>query len=175
MLLCCKNLPLFVGAPVRLNMLNMPKSACERAASRTEQWRIQEEATLCLKKRRTSEALTCYSLDVHCPITIIFGSCVTEKVRNRTMLCLPTSLSGVSALPCERGNPEDSAPVHCACIMVQLLERCRLPFSWTMPPKAPSWTHWLWDLGSHAAAWVWLMSQKHWRNQAATGWILAMH
>jgi len=40
---------------------------------------------------------------------------------------------------------EDSALVHmhCACNTVQLLWRSRLPFSWTMPPPAPSWTHWL--------------------------------
>jgi len=48
-------------------------------------------------------------------------------------------------------------------------------FSWTMPPKAPCWTHWLQNLGSHTAAWVWVVSQKDWRNQPATGWILSMH
>jgi len=45
------------------------------------------------------------------------------------------------------------------------------------PPTAPSWTHWLsvQDVGSHTAAWVWIVSQKDWRNQWATSWILAMH
>ena len=43
------------------------------------------------------------------------------------------------------------------------------------PPTAPSWTHWLLDSGSHTAAWVSVVSQKDWRNQGATGWILAMH
>jgi len=43
------------------------------------------------------------------------------------------------------------------------------------PPTAPSWTHWLQDLGSHTAAWVRVLSQKDWRNQGATSWILAMH
>jgi len=38
---------------------------------------------------------------------------------------------------------------------------------------ARSWMHWLQGLGSHTAAWV--MSQKDWRNQGATSWILAMH
>ena len=44
-------------------------------------------------------------------------------------------------------------------------------------PNSPelNWTHWLQDLGCHTAAWVWVMSQKDWRNQEATGWILAMH
>jgi len=43
------------------------------------------------------------------------------------------------------------------------------------PPDSPSWMHWLHDLGSHTAACVWVVSQKDWRNQAATGWFLAMH
>jgi len=34
---------------------------------------------------------TCYNLDIHNPIMIIFGRSVTEKVRNQTMLCCPTS------------------------------------------------------------------------------------
>jgi len=42
-------------------------------------------------------------------------------------------------------------------------------------PTVTSWTHWLQDLGSHTAAWLWAVSQKDWRNQGATGWILAMH
>jgi len=33
----------------------------------------------------------CYNLDMHDPITIIFSRKVTEKVRNRMMLCFPTS------------------------------------------------------------------------------------
>jgi len=34
--------------------------------------------------------LTCYNLDIHDPIRIIFGRSVTKKVRNQTMLCFPT-------------------------------------------------------------------------------------
>ena len=42
-------------------------------------------------------------------------------------------------------------------------------------PNTPySWTHWWQDLGSHTAAWIWVVSRKGWRNQAA-GWIQAMH
>jgi len=40
---------------------------------------------------RNVPPLTCYSLDIHDTITIIFGRSVTEKVRNQTMLCCPTS------------------------------------------------------------------------------------
>jgi len=56
---------------------------------------------------------------------------------------------------------EDSALVHmhCARKTVQLLRRSRLPFSWTMPPTGPSWTHWLQDFGSHTAAWVWVVRE----------------
>jgi len=74
---------------------------------------------------------------------------------------------------------EDSASVHmhCACNTVQLLQCSRLPFSWItgMLPTVPSSAHWLQDLGSYTAPWVWVVSQKDWRNQEATGWILAMH
>ena len=122
--------------------------------------------------------LTCYSLDIHNPITIIFRRSVTEKVKKiRRYFAFPPHLSSASALPCEIGNPEDSALVHCACNTVQLLQRSRrLPFSWTMSPNSPvGWTHWLHDLGSHtASSWVWVVRQKDWQNQTA-GWIQAMH
>ena len=42
-------------------------------------------------------------------------------------------------------------------------------------PSSPNWTHWLQDLGSHTPTWVWVVSQKDWKNQGSTGWILAMH
>jgi len=35
--------------------------------------------------------LTCYSPDIHDPITIILGKSVTEKVRNQKMLCFLNS------------------------------------------------------------------------------------
>jgi len=65
--------------------------------------------------------------------------------------------------------------MHCACNTVQLLWCYRLPSSWTMSPTALSWMHWLQDLQSHTTAWVWVVSQKDWRNQEATSWILAMN
>jgi len=48
-----------------------------------------------------------------------------------------TSCLMSSALPCEIGNPQDSALVHCACNTVQLLQYSRLCFSWTMPFSSP--------------------------------------
>jgi len=43
------------------------------------------------------------------------------------------------------------------------------------PPTAPSWTHRLQDLGIPTSARVSVVSQKVWRNQGATRWILAVH
>jgi len=70
---------------------------------------------------------------------------------------------------------EDSTLVHmhCARNTVQLLRRSRLPFSWTMAPNSPELNTLIARLGSHTAAWLWVVSQKYWRNQAA-GSILAM-
>jgi len=41
--------------------------------------------------QKNVQPLTCYNHDTHDPITIISGRSVTEKVRNQTMLCFPTS------------------------------------------------------------------------------------
>jgi len=106
--------------------------------------------TLCLEN---VPHLTCYNLDVHDPITIIFGRSVNEKVRSDDALFTHITYLVLQHLTCERGKPEDSALVHCACNTVQLLERFRRHFSGTVPPTtAPSWTHWLQDLKSHTAA-----------------------
>jgi len=40
---------------------------------------------------KTVPPLACYNLDIHDPITIIFGRNVTEKLRNQVVLCFPTS------------------------------------------------------------------------------------
>ena len=58
------------------------------------------------------------AIDIHDPIAIIFGRSVIEKVRNQTMLCFPPHPSSTSALPCERGKPEDSA-VRTGALCVQ--------------------------------------------------------
>jgi len=88
--------------------------------------------------------LTCYNLDIHDPITILFVRSVTEKVRDQKMLCFSPHLSSVSTLPCERENPEDSTLVLCACNTVQLLQLA-LDFlsPEPCPPTTPSWMHWL--------------------------------
>jgi len=69
---------------------------------------------------------------------------------------------------------ENSALVHCR-------PTCNSPTATVLStsfllnhvPNSPE--HWLQDFGSHTAAWVRVLSQKDWRNQGATSWILAMH
>jgi len=50
--------------------------------------------------------VTCYNLDIHEPIVLIFGRSITEKIGNPTILCFPTSLSSGCALRCKTENPE---------------------------------------------------------------------
>jgi len=59
--------------------------------------------TLCLKK---VPPLTCYNLDIHDPITIIFGRSVSKKKEIRRCFVFPRQLSSASPLPCKIGNPE---------------------------------------------------------------------
>jgi len=49
--------------------------------------------TTCTVFQKNVPPLTCYTgnLDIHDPITIIFGRSVIEKVGNKTILCFPTS------------------------------------------------------------------------------------
>jgi len=42
----------------------------------------------CLKNILPS---TCYNLEIHDPIMIMFSRSVTEKARNHMMICFPTS------------------------------------------------------------------------------------
>jgi len=103
------------------------------------------------------------------------GSCSSSRLEWK----LTDSINGISYYLNKCQTPSNTSHItlqmHCACNTVQLLWRSRVPFSWTMPPTAPSWAHWLQDLGSHTAAWVWVVSRKDWRRQGGTSWILAMH
>jgi len=53
---------------------------------------------------------------------------------------------------------------RCTCIVRATQSNCcgalDLLSPGPCPPTAPSWTHLLKDLGSHRAAWVWVVSQK---------------
>ena len=61
---------------------------------------------------------TCYNLDVHGSITVIFHTNVSEKLGNYNILSFPPHLSSASALPGETGNPEiASFHLHAACFL----------------------------------------------------------
>jgi len=81
-------------------------------------------------------SLTCYNLDIHDQIMMIFGTSVTEKVRNNALFSRLTYLVLLHYLAKE--EEESQKTMYCACNTVQLLQRSRLPFSRTMPPTAPT-------------------------------------
>jgi len=60
----------------------------QRKVGKEDGIRGKNVSTPCLKKRRT---LTCYNLDVHSSITIIFRTSVTTKAGNQNILYFPTS------------------------------------------------------------------------------------
>jgi len=129
--------------------------------------------TLCLKKRPTFDLLYFWH-----PITIIVGRGVTEKVRNQ-LVCFvfPPHLSSASALSRERGNSEDSA--HWCIVRATQPNRCST-FNFLSPepcpqqPRGECIVYKIQGAIQQRETWVWVVSQKDWRNQAATGWILAI-
>jgi len=76
---------------------------------------------------------TCYNLDTHYPITIIFGRSVSEKVRNQTVLLFShLTYIGLVLLHYLR-NKKPRRQAHWCILRAIQLQRYRLPFSWTMP------------------------------------------
>jgi len=103
--------------------------------------------------------------------TIRLAKVLTEKVRNQTMflfyhltyLILQQYLAKEETQKTAHWCFVRAAQSNCCSILDSLSpESC--------PQKASSWMHWETDTGSHTTAWVWVVSQKDWRNQAATGW-----
>jgi len=128
--------------------------------------------TLCREK---VTPLTCYNFDTNNPITIIFGRSVTKKVRNQTMLCFPTPPVWCFSITLRKEKPRRQRTGTLCVQHSPTAAALSTSFLLYHVPNSPySWTHWLQDLGSHRAAPVWLVSQKDRRNQAATGWFLAM-
>jgi len=131
------------------------------------------ETLHCVSKNVTP--LTWYNLDIHEPIAIIFGECHWESKESDdalfshlTYLVLLHYLAKEGTQKTEHWSIVHSTQSNvCSALDFLSPEPC--------PTKAPSWMHWLQDLGSHTASWVWVVSQKDWRNQATTGRILAMH
>jgi len=67
---------------------NGPVAQCERFYKRWQKCLNKILSFLhCVSKN--VPPLTCCNLDIHDPITIIFGTSVTKKVRNYTTLCFP--------------------------------------------------------------------------------------
>jgi len=106
-------------------------------------------------------------LDTHDPIAIIFGTSVTEKVRNQTCFVFPPHLSSASALPCEVGNPKDSTLVHCAGNTVSPTSAVHSTlFILSHAPNSPELNALItrfWE--SYTAAWVWVVSEKDWKTK----------
>jgi len=103
--------------------------------------------------------LTCYNFEIHNPITISFGTCVTEKVK-KSDGALFSHLTYLlpSASTCERGNT------------VELLDFLSLELC-PQQPRAERIDY----KTSRVTQWYNMSREsKDWRNQAATGWILAM-
>jgi len=91
-------------------------------------------STLCLKN---VPPLTCYNIDIHDLIMITFGGSVTEKVRNQTMLCFPTSPIQRISFTLRKRKPRRQCTgalcmQHSPTVAVLLTS-----FSWTMPPQQP--------------------------------------
>jgi len=104
---------------------------------------------------------TCYNLDIHDPIMIIFGRSVTEKVRNHMMLCFPTSSIYCFCITLQNRKPRRQ---HTGALCVQhspTAVALSTSFLLNYTPNSPySWMHWLQDSGSNTPAWVWVVSQK---------------
>ena len=115
-----------------------------------ESW-VLDLTTLCLKK--TCHLLTCCHLYIHDAIMIIFGRNDNEKVRNETMLCFPTSPIYCFTITLQERKPRRQCTSACVCNRVQLLESSSPEPCPRNSPKLKM--HWLQDLGSHTAAWVW--------------------
>jgi len=126
--------------------------------------------TMCLKN---IPPLTCYNFGIHYPIVIIFGRSLTHKARNQTMLCFPISSIWCFSITLRKRKPRrQRTAALCMQHSTTPVQRSRLPFSWTMPHKSPK-LHALVTRFRKSYSSVWVVSQKDWRNQAATGWIVA--
>jgi len=91
------------------------------ACSRTFQWsneifvlaRFSRSTTSCLKNVPPL-TLTCYNLDTHEPIAIIFGRSVTDKVRNQMMHCFPISKNPFTCVKVIAGQMWDIFETRCS-------------------------------------------------------------
>jgi len=79
---------------LKISCKSVQKFFCEKLLT-VKQTDRQRNGGVIIIMRCVSEKnvppLTCYNFDIHDPITIIFGTSITKKVRNQTMLCFRTS------------------------------------------------------------------------------------
>jgi len=69
---------------------------CTRSADgNSQRWLVCHSSAYCVSKN--VQPLTCYNLDIHGSITIIFGVNVTEKVGNQIYFIFPPQLTSASA------------------------------------------------------------------------------
>jgi len=94
-----------------------------------------------------------------------------RTILHRTdLIVFPLTLQTITTAPMMsiwgKGGSLDTA--HW-CIVCATQSNCCSTINFLSPEpclQQSLWTHWLQDLGSHTAAWVWVVSQKDWRNQA---------
>ena len=141
-----------------------------------QQWHQLDDMQICIYtvSQKTSHLLTCYNLDTHDLITIIFGRSVTEKIRNQTMLCFPTLPIYCFSITLRKRKPRRQR-TGALCVQhsptAAALSTCFLLNHAANSPELNA----LITRFRESYSSVWVVSQKDWRNQAATDWILAMH
>ena len=126
--------------------------------------------TSCLKN---VPPLTCYNLDIHGLITIIFGRSFTEKIINKSDDALFSHLTYL-VLQQKRKPRRQRTGVLC---MQHSPTAASLSTSFLLnhaPPNSPRAERMITRFRESYRS-VWVVSQKDWRNQGANGWILAMH
>jgi len=119
-------------------------------------WKVGEFMHCCVSK--SVPHLTCYNIDIHDPIAVIFGRSVSEKVDNQTMLCFPTSPIWWFCFTLRKRKPRRQLTGALCVQHSPTAAALSTSFLLNHAPKAPSWTQWLQNLGSHTAAWVFFES-----------------
>jgi len=146
------------------NML--PKTTCESCPTHQVRW----QCTLCLKN---VPPLICYNLDI-LKLTIRLRKFLAVMLQRNVKCEEVWIVSHFTYLVLQHYHAkEETQKTANWCFGRATQSNCCSAFGFlsteSCPLTAPSWTYWLQDLGSRTAAWVWVVSQRDWRNQAATG------
>ena len=105
---------------------------------------------LCTLGLKNVPPLTCYNLEMHGPIAIIFARSVIEKVRNQTMLCIPTSPTQCFSITLRKRKPRrqrtgalcvqhslTAAALSTSFLYLNFKRKKVKSAAATMPPKSP--------------------------------------